>query len=311
MADGLNLWIKEVENLLSDLAPGERAQAVIELDRQLRKLPLTTYDELCRSLGTPTQVANRYKLQYGKNPFSEKTQESNSSIVSEYYKKTSSRPVGSSARRFFKAATWLLIALIILIILPVILVPVFLFKFFAVDHFDKDFNFSFGNHKPKMERLAGHFPKPLNKLDFSLNNGQVEVITDANATEVSYDCEIEGERGVDKAQAAKVTNGNASIVLQNIEDADCDLTVPPLLPLSLNITNGRIEVTEAEQNVEANLTNGEIEFSASPKATYDMKPSVQIGSIDGEKSFASEQKKKKGPQFNAVLSVGNGRINLD
>ena len=45
-----------------------------------------------------------------------------------------------------------------------------------------------------------------------------------------------------------------------------------------------------------------------------MTANVQTGTIDGLKSFQDKQKKRlenKGPQFSAVLSVGNGRIDIE
>ena len=308
-----NKWVAEVENSLADLSPGERAAIIVELDAQLRKLPLTSYEELSRNLGTPAQAANRYRLNHGKNPFQQSTQaDSSSSIVRDSYKESHSRPVGTSARRFFKYATLAVLSLFVLFVASIFLIPLIIFKFIAVDNFEKDFTLTFGDHKQKMERFQGKLSAdPLNNLTVAISNGQVSVVTEQNAVEISYECEIESTQAINEPEAAKIVDGNATITLLNVENADCDLTVPPKTAISVNVTNGRIAISDADQNVEANLTSGEIEFESAGKSAFEMTANVQSGSVDGLKSFQANQKNKKGQQYSAVLSVGSGRIELE
>ena len=305
--------MKDVENYLADLAPGERAAIIVELDAQLRKIPVTTYDELTKTLGTPAQVANRYRLSHGKNPFQQSSD--STSIVRDYYKDTHSRPVGTSARKFFKYATMLILGFFVLFVASIFLIPLLIFKFIAVDNFEKDFTWSFGNQKGKMERFQGKLTaNPLDNFTVAISNGQVAVVTEQNATEITYECEIESDHRVNLAESAKVDAGKATLTLLNVENADCDLTIPAKMALSVNVTNGRIAMSDIDQNVEANLTNGEIEFEANSKSVFEMTANVQTGTIDGLKSFQDKQKKRlenKGPQFSAVLSVGNGRIDIE
>jgi hypothetical protein len=273
MADSHNTWarkwIEEVERHLADLAPGERAAVIAELDGQLRKL-------------------------------------------SEQYRTTGTKTVGSAGRKFFKYATLTLLALFGLFVSSIFLIPIVIFKLIAVDNFEKDFTFSFSDHKPRIERMQGKLSaNPLNNLTFTMSNGQISVTTDPNSVDVTYECEIESNNTVNQTEAAKVINGEATIVLLNIENADCELTVPSVLPMSINMTNGKISLADVEQNVEANLTSGEIEFEASSKASFEMKASVQTGSVDGLKSFEHKQKNKKRPQYSAALSVGSGRIEIE
>lgn len=318
MADSLNTWVNEIESYLADLEPAQRATIVLKLDVQLRKLPLKSYEELVRTLGTPEQVANGFRLHHGKNPFekiSSAISSSQNSIVSEHYRQShhSSRPVGTSARRFFKYATYAILSLFVLFVASIFLIPLIIFKFIAVDNFEKDFSFTFGgDQKSRMERFQGKLSaQPLTSLTLSVSNGQVAVVADNTASEIVYECEIEGDQTVNEAEAAKINDGNATITLLNVENADCDLTVPRNMQLSVNVTSGRIALSGMEQNVEANLTNGEIEFEASSKSAFEMTANVQAGSVDGLKAFQESHQSKKGPQYSAVLSVGSGRIDLE
>lgn len=316
MADSLNKWIKQVENCLADLSPGERAAIIVELDSQLRKLPVTTYEELSRTLGTPDQVANRFRLNHGKNPFQLTTSSDSPSIVSEHYQQTHQRPVGTSARRFFKYATLAVLSVFVLFVASIFLIPLMIFKFIAVDNFEKDFTLSFGDSKGRMERLQGKLAAdPLNNLAVAISNGQVAVVTEQNAVEITYECEIESNHAVNHAEAAKVDARGATLTLLNVENADCDLTIPAKMPISVNVTNGRIALSDIDQNVEANLTSGEIEFESGGKTAIEMTATVQSGSVDGLKDFQVGQAKiaanKKGPAYSAVLSVGSGRINIE
>lgn len=307
-----NKWVVEVENFLSDLAPGERAAIIVELDAQLRKLPTANYEELVRTFGTPAQAANRYRLAHGKNPFEQSTAADSASIVREHYQQTSARPVGTSARKFFKYATLAVLSLFALFVASIFLIPLLIFKFIAVDNFEKDFTFTFGDSKGKIERFQGKLSAdPLTNLTIAISNGQIALVTDQSATEITYECEIEGNLEINRAEAAKVDARGATLTLLNVENADCDLTVPAKLPLSVNVTSGRIALAETDQNVEANLTNGEIEFESAGKTAFEMTATAQSGTVDGLEKFQSKQKNKKGPAYSAVLSVGSGRIEIE
>ncbi len=320
MADGLNKWthkwVSEVENCLADLSPGERAAIIVELDAQLRKLPVTTYEELSRTLGAPVQVANRFRLTHGKNPFQQPTSSDSSSIVSQHYQQTHSRPVGTSARRFFKYATLAVLSVFVLFVASIFLIPLMIFKFIAVDNFEKDFTLSFGDSKGRMERLQGKLAAdPLSNLTVAISNGQIAVVAEQNAVEITYECEIESNHTVNQAEVAKVDARGATLTLLNVENADCDLTIPAKMPLSVNVTNGRIALSNIDQNVEANLTSGEIDFESSGRSVIEMTANVQTGTVEGLKSFQTSQKNKtankKGPAYSAVLSVGSGRIDIE
>lgn len=277
MADNirsLEVWLKELEIELSKLPPGERELAMSEIQRVIRKPK---------------------------------------SFVSSEFANTTERPVGGSAKTFFKWATIALVCLILLFFVSIVLIPLAIFKYaITVDGFDKDFSFTIRDQKPSINRLEGKLTSDnITNFTFNLSNGQVAVTADASATEVSYDCEIDGDQRVNQEQAAKIESGTASLSLMNVEQAECDVTVPTKIALNINVTNGQISLAQMSNQVEANLTNGEIEFEADDQAIFQVQPSVSVGSIDGLDDFNKTQKNKKGPQsYAAVLSVGNGRIDL-
>lgn len=274
MSYNIDSWLKDVETQLLKLSPGEREVTMTEINRVLQKPP---------------------------------------SIVSSHYNSTttSHRPVGSSARSFFKWATIGVLLMFGFFIASIILIPIAVFKFLAVDNFQKDFSFTWGNSHSEMKRFEGKLnADSVENFTLNLSNGQVTVAADIAATEISYDCEIDSDHQINSQDAAKSENGVSTITLLNVEHAECDITVPTKVPLNINVTNGQISLTQMSQPVEANLTAGEIEFEANDQASFDLSASVQSGTVDGLKDFQMRQ--KKGPQiYPAVLSVGTGKIDIE
>ena len=66
------------------------------------------------------------------------------------------------------------------------------------------------------------------------------------------------------------------------------------------------------QEIEANTTNGFIDFEGDDNIIFDIHASASSGSVEGLDHYLSKQKNKKGlPSFAAALSVGNGRIEIE
>jgi hypothetical protein len=294
----LENWLQQVEQNLSDLPATSRSRIILDLDQKIRSHlgkghPL---DSVLSSFGSPEQVAARAKLELAAEP-------------------AVKPPRQSSASRFWKWATIILVGGFFGVIGLFILLPFLLFKLFTFNFFNKEMNFSL-NHSVATARLTGTQREDgLQHFIFRASNGQLLIKSEGST--FIYNCKVSSsDRLVDDSALSRPNPTTLNFELTEAtagddDKADCKLTVPSSASVEVELKNGQVVIENAQQDVNIHLQKGSIDFSKKADVIFEVSASASTGEIRGLTELNEKQSLLQGSQsthHKANLKVDLGQI---
>ncbi|MCM2280290.1 MAG: hypothetical protein NDI61_00430 [Bdellovibrionaceae bacterium] len=336
----LEAWLRQLETALADVSVIDRSDILMEIHAHIRDSydrGGRTLDDILSSLGEPTQVANRFRLERGMQPV----------VVPRAH---------SAAGSFFKWATIGVLGFLAIMTLGGVLLVSKFFPLIQVDEKENrvrilgglidiqddhiagrlaeeikddlqdDMQIHIGGRtedKPhgitgKSKRtFKGEFPGPLNAVTFSASNGELQMQTH-EGTQLEYNCQVSGGGHQPPRDFATHLNQQAKLDFSSFSGAKCQLSVPVQSAVRVEIANGDVKLTDMRNPVTAKLDNGRIVFGKHPGAIYKLNTKVINGVVSGLSEFesaqATEQTKNgapKGELYSAELEVTNGGIRIE
>lgn len=300
----LELYLRRLDNGLSRISVSEKAEIIMEIRGHildaLEKSEDKDLAKILDSFGSPEQMANKYLGERNIPPLATKDH-----------------------TPLFK---WIVIGVLGMSTLCIIGLSIVLWKFtplIKVDESNDRVTLLGGivtiegdgegvevkaNFKDKFKNLKIHEDISLDKLNvqealFKFNNGKIE-IENSRQNVISWKCRLL-DAGQDQAQK-EVTDSKVFVDLTGIDLTKCKIFVPADILLVVKGNNGKLELDELKNNIEASIHNGKISFGPEGGVDYRYDLNVANGSIDN--GFNSSDKANA---YQVKLSLTNGKIVKD
>jgi len=302
MKEELQQYLSKVEGYLKDISPLERANIVLEVsnqvEAQIASYPDKSIHQVLEAIGTPSSLANHYRLSKGLKTFKE------------------NKPFS-----FLKFCLYIIAFMSISFFVVGAIVVWKFTPVFEVDEKNNRVTVLGGlvdiNGRSGRVKIMDHYQYVDNTYTNSfegsidiLDNEFDEVVINfssgimnlsfTNTNKLSWVCKLES------APKENFINKSMQIIeldFEDLEGVSCDLTIPSTLKSTLDAKDGRVIVTEPLTDVYVELENGQILFKPNPEINYKYEVDAQKGTVMG--NFESSTKD------NAIeinLSLKNGSI---
>ena len=302
MKEELQQYLTKVEGYLKDISPIERANIVLEVsnlvEAQTASYPDKSIHQVLEDLGTPSSLANHYRLTIGAKTFKEK------------------KPFS-----FFKFCLYIIAFMTIsFFVLGAVVVwnftPVFEVdeksnrvtilgglvdingrsgRVKIMDHYQYVDNTYTNSFEGSIDILDNEFDEVVVNFSSGIMN-----LTFTNSNKLSWVCKLES------APKENFINKSMQIIeldFEDLEGVSCDLTIPSALKSTLDAKDGRVIVTEPLTDIYVELENGQILFRPNPEISYKYEVDIEKGNIQGNFESSTND--------NAIeinLSLKNGTI---
>ncbi len=325
-------WLRQLEQALHDVSVIDRADIVMELNTHIRESfdrGDRTLDEILTSLGEPTQVSNRYRLERGMQPV----------ILPR-----SKTPVGS----LFKWATIGMLGLAAIIFIGGAIIVGRIFPLIQLDEktnqirllggmidvidddidlqfqngsMNKSFGFHFdSNEKSRTKfsgKVAGNPKEKIKEIKVNAVNGTFDLEGESHSNELSYECFLRDSDSMTPDQFLKQNGKQVEFDFMSA-DVRCKLSIPAGAKLDVQLTNGDIRLEKLQNPLAVDLENGRIRFEGDEEIEYKLNANVVNGVVAGLRDFEEQQKahqtgrdnKKTPKSYTAELKVNNGGISI-
>lgn len=134
------------------------------------------------------------------------------------------------------------------------------------------------------------------------SNGKIELST-STANAITWDCNVDQVEGIQPV----VNGATVELNFSKYKDLDCSIEVPQKIATRAELSNGKIELSEATGNFDLSLQNGNIEISPLPTTPYNFDLQVKRGMLDNFES----SKDKNAPTIKARLENGKIQNSID
>jgi hypothetical protein len=142
----------------------------------------------------------------------------------------------------------------------------------------------------------------------------------ATGTELVYDCKMASMKPMDAQKMVKVEGRNKVVFELGkslMSGAKCEFQMPKETSLNVAVANGKIEMRDLAQDIQATLANGKIEFQKEPKSRYNLTTAVAQGKVEDHSPEVAPDAQNPGVEtgvaqrpFKVDLTVGNGKIEV-
>lgn len=305
----LEAYLSRMEKLLGPISPSEKAEIIMEIKSHVMDAQAQdqsqSIDSVLKSLGEPEFVANRYLLERGLKP-----------------KKFPKHPI----------LKWLVIGFLGTFGIIVFFVSFVIWKFTPLVKVDKDnkhisilggtidvhgdfdknfeeslddFNIAIhsarvGEDEKLVKGLAVLGPE-VTQLAVHFSHGKLEV-KNSGTRELSWDCVI----NKDAKEPSSTQEGPLyTFDARPSVGSNCELSIPAELKMLLEGQNGKIEIHEPHNAIDASLENGKISFKPDGAVDYRFNTSVKMGATDDFTSSSNPQ------AYPINLSLLRGKIGND
>jgi len=158
-----------------------------------------------------------------------------------------------------------------------------------------DNNFRLGS---AVHEISGSYANAGAKnLKVVASNGKIELTTTTD-TALRWNCNVDQVAGIQPIVQGTTVELNFS----KYKDLDCNVEIPQKIASVVELSNGKIELSEPAANFDLSLQNGQIEISPQSTTPYKFDLQVKQGMQD---NFASSQSKDA---FTIKARLQNGKI---
>ncbi len=129
------------------------------------------------------------------------------------------------------------------------------------------------------------------------SNGKIEMSTSADNV-LKWNCDVDQVAGIQPI----VSGTTVELNFAKYKDLDCNIEIPQKMDSSIELSNGKLELSETAGNFDLNLQNGQIEISTQSSTPYKYDLQVNQGMLD---NFVSSKDKNA---FTIKARLQNGKI---
>ena len=297
----LEQYLFELEVHLRGISPVDRSTIIIEInnhiDQALLKFPEQGLKEILDDLGNPQKVANHYRLNKGL------------------------KLIKPKRRSFLK---WLVLIFISSIGLFLAFIVLLVWNFtsqFGLTGKDKsmallgglvDVNFLSGRIKILDQyhftdnnftnQFDGSIDFPKEETDELVINFKSGIFqfTPSSDDKLTWNCKL------DTPPTESFLNKSPDTIeidLESFEGANCDISIPSNLKLTVDGKEGKVIFTDPEYDIYLEMENGSVTFNENPEVDYNYDLKVKNGSIDSFNSVESPE------SFEIKIFLESGSIN--
>jgi len=329
-------WLDRVELFLMELQATDRAQIILDLNQQIQAQVIASsdirIDELLKKMGEPVQVANRVRMERGLKPRARiaKPRTMNHFLILSILGVLFLLTTCTLSLPF--VVPWGLNRLVMKLGQP----PES-FRYFS--HGFRSWDSSPGeapetnedeeadeteapqaniDDPPKtgmtggQENINGSFQSEgMNSILIRAKNIKL-VVGPTKNTAIEYDCKI-SNLAFARPFIRKSPSGKVTLALDQVSDsAVCELKVPALISLDIQVNSGEIRLQQMNQDVSVAAGEAELYFSSSDQSRYEIEAKTQKGEVKALTEFEKKQMSFTGAKkHKAIFNIDSGNIHFE